>query len=741
MDEIIKVVVDLPLKKIDKEFDYLLPEKLSSKIEIGQLVKVPFGRRKLTAFVVKTKAESNVDKSKLKKIEALLYQESFFDKNLLDLFYWTAAYYHAYLAQVIKTALPPGISDQKIKKKKLEMLKLNKKVNDFDKELKKLKKRAPKQYLILKYLLENSKQSHKLQSVLNFAETSRQTVYRLIDRDLIELYTDTKVREVTINSNLKAKKELNLALSGDELETLENILNNNSNHKTFLLETTANKRRYIFIIKLVQKLLEADKNIILLIPEIEKDHIFLEQLASHFSGNISFLHSSLSQGERFDQWQEIKKGRVQLVVGARSAIFAPFKKVDAVIIMEENNESYKSQEHPLYHARQLAAKRLKNKDSLLVLESPLPSLESKELALRGNYSQLKFNSEKDQIDAEIIDMRKEVEAGNLGDLSRKLQRTIKKQLNDNNQIILFLNRRGTANYIICRKCGHVLKCDNCDISLNYHKEQHKLLCHHCGLEKDLPQKCPECSSSFISQAGVGTEKIIEELKGIYSEAEILRVDSDLGEKEVKRRLNLFKKGNIDILVGTSILIRNQFYEDLKFAAVISSDTAINSADFRAAENNYFLLKQLKSLLENSRESSFLIQSYEPDHYSIQAVLKEGNSSFYKQENKIRENRNYPPFCRLLNIIISGKEKEKTAEQSKKLSLFLNNYRDRYSEKLGEAPAVLSRVRNRYRWQLLLKFNSVKNREYIIQLIEKRFMEIGDTDSVEIRIDVDPYQML
>ncbi|MFP4198157.1 MAG: primosomal protein N', partial [Halanaerobium sp.] len=306
---------------------------------------------------------------------------------------------------------------------------------------------------------------------------------------------------------------------------------------------------------------------------------------------------------------------------------------------------------------------------------------------------------------------------------------------------LFLNRRGTANYIICRKCGHVLKCDNCDISLNYHKEQHKLLCHHCGLEKDLPQKCPECSSSFISQAGVGTEKIIEELKEIYSEAEILRVDSDLGEKEVKRRLNLFKKGNIDILVGTSILIRNQFYEDLKFAAVISSDTAINSADFRAAENNYFLLKQLKSLLENSRESSFLIQSYEPDHYSIQAVLKEGNSSFYKQENKIRENRNYPPFCRLLNIIISGKEKEKTAEQSKKLSLFLNNYRDRYSEKLGEAPAVLSRVRNRYRWQLLLKFNSVKNREYIIQLIEKRFMEIVDAESVEIRIDVDPYQML
>lgn len=740
MDQIIKVVVDLPLKKLNKEFDYLLPEELSSKIKIGQLVRVPFGRRKLTGFVVKTKAESEVDKSKLKKVESLLYPESFFGQELLDLFYWTAAYYHAYLAQVIKSVLPPGITEQKPQKKQIEMLKLNSEVTDFEAELKRLEKRAPKQFLILKYLLENSAQDHKLQKVLKNAETSRQTVYRLIDRDLIKLYTTDKLREIKINSMLKAESEPALSLNSEEEQLLSKILNNRENN-SFLLETKNNDRRYLFVIKLIEELISSEKNVILLIPEIEKDYIFLEQLKDRFSKEIAFLHSSLTQGERFDQWQQIKNGKAKIAVGARSAVFAPFKKVDAVIIMEENNANYKSQEHPLYHSRQIAAKRLKNKDSILVLESTLPSLESKYLVEQGKLKQLKFKAESDKTKTEIIDMRKEVEKGNLDDLSQKLKQKIKDELSAGNKTILFLNRRGSANYVICRKCGHVIKCDSCDISLNYHQDEQQLICHHCGLKKELPDKCPECGSSFISQAGIGTEKIIEELEEIYPEAEILRVDSDLGGREVKRRLNLFKDGKIDILVGTSILIKNQFYKELKLAAVISSDITLNSADFRAAENNYFLIKQLKNLLANNKESNFLIQSYEPDHYSLRAILEQENKSFYKKEKEVRKNRNYPPYCRLLNIIISGKSEKKTAGQSKLLSSFLDNYSDRFIEKFGEAPAVLSRLRSKYRWQLILKFDSLKNREYIIQLIEKRFMEKNTDDSVEIRIDVDPYQML
>ncbi|TDO87810.1 replication restart DNA helicase PriA [Halanaerobium saccharolyticum] len=746
MKDIVKVVVDLPLKTINKEFDYLLPESLKSEIEVGQLVRVPFGRRKLSAFVTGFKTKSDIKNSKLKKIDSLLYKQSFFGDELLKVFYWTAAYYHAYLAQVIKKALPPGITDQKISKKEVEFLKLNPEITNYKNELNKLKKRAPKQYLILKYLLENSEEKHKFKTVVDSAETSRQTVYRLIDKDLINIYTDIKERIPEVSINFKKEHEFNFQLKQEEKKLLDQFVDNVSEdnisaNNSYLLTTENSQRRYNFIIKLLEKLLAEEKNIILLIPEIEKDKVFLGQVNNQFGDEIAFIHSQLSRGERFDQWQQIKKGKVKVAVGARSAIFAPFSELNAVIIMEENNDSYKGQEHPLYHARQIAVKRLKKNNSLLLLESPFPSLESQYHASAGEYQQLKLSSEKSRLQTKIIDMKKEVEKGNLGDLSQDLKAEIKLQLKKNNKIILFLNRRGSANYLICRKCGHVLKCDNCNISLNYHREEHQLRCHYCGLKKEVPDQCPECGSRFISRAGVGTEKIIEQLKVLYQDLKIARVDSDLKEKEVKKRLNDFKKGKIDILVGTSILIRNQFYDQLKFLAVISADTALNSSDFRAAEENYSLLMDLKSLLINKSESKFWLQSYDPDHYSIQSALDPDKYSFYQEEIKIRRQRNYPPFCRLLNIIISAEDEEKAAAKSKKLSIFLDGYREKYLEKLGASPAVLSKIRNKYRWQLILKFNSMRNREYIIQLIEKKFIEKNDNDSVEIRIDVDPYQML
>lgn len=740
MNKIIKVVVDLPLKKLNKEFDYLLPTKMESKIKIGQIVRVPFGRRKISAFVTQIDVQSELELSKLKKVDSIFYQKSFFDKKLLDILYWTAAYYHAYLPQVIKSALPAGITDKKIQKKEIEYLKLNNKINDFDSELRKLEKRAPKQYLILKYLVINNDQKNKLKKVLSFAETSRQTVYRLIDKNLIILYNAYQSRVPEINSELDTEAKHQINISKEDELLLKRITNFDSNN-SYLLTTKNNPMRYNFIIKLLQKLLKEKKNVILLIPEIEKDFIFLEQLNNYFKGEIAFLNSQLSQAEYFEQWHLIRKGKVKIAVGARSAVFAPFSKLDAVILLEENNESYKEQEHPLYHARQIAVKRLQNKNSLLLLESPFPSLESKYSAAQGQYQELNLSREKNQINNEIIDMRKEIEKGNLGNLSQKLKEEIFKQLEQNNKALLFLNRLGMSNYVICRKCGSVLKCENCDISLNYHKQKDELRCHYCGLKKEMPDNCPECGSAFISQAGVGTEKVIEELKKIYSEAVILRVDGDLKVKEQKRRLNAFKRGEIDILVGTSILIKNQFYENLKFAAVISADTALNSSNFRAAENNYFLLSQLKSLLLNSNESKFLVQSYKPEHYSIEAALSGQDDYFYEKEISIREQRNYPPFCRLLNIIISASDEEKTTEISQKLSLFLEDYSDRYLEKLGEAPAPLSKIRKKYRRQIILKFKSIRNREYVIQLIEKKFIKEKNKDSVEIRIDVDPYKML
>ena len=744
MDNVVKVIVDLPLKKLNKEFDYLLPENLESEIKIGQIVKVPFGRRKISAFVSRVKTDTKLEKSKLKKIDSLVYKTSFFDQKMLDLFFWIASYYHAYIAQVIKTALPPGITEQKIKKKKVKFLKLNQDGIDFEKELTKLNKRAPKQFLILKYLYENQEKRNRLKEVIDYAETSKQTVDRLIDKNLIILYTNVKERIPKIESSLDYKKNvsnLSSTLTEKEKEIINNIISNKSKHNKYLLQTETLNRHYNIFLHLIDKLVRNHKNIILLIPEIEKDYSFLKQIKNIFKDNVAFLHSKLSKGERFDEWQRIKKGEVQIAVGARSAVFAPFDEIDCIILLEENNENYKQQEHPLYHARQIAAKRLQKKDSIFLLESPFPSVESRHLAEKGIYKEYKFNRVKDKINTEVIDMKNEIENGNLGDLSSDLKDKIADKLDKNQQIMLFLNRRGSANYVICRKCGHVLKCENCDISLNYHQKKDKLSCHYCGFEKEMPDKCPECKSPFISRAGIGTENILEQLKNSFEEAKIARVDSDQKKDKIHEILNSFKEAKIDILVGTSLIIKNNFYKNLNLLAVISADAALNSSDFRSAENNFVLLNQLKNLLANTEESKFLIQSYNPEHYSIQAVVKENQNMFYQKEKEIRKQRNYPPFCRLINIIISGENEKKVEKVSKNLCDYLDRYKNKFVEKLGAVPAVLSKIRKQYRWQIILKFDSLRNREYIIQLIEKIFVEQNEYDSVQIRIDVDPYQML
>lgn len=739
MKKVIKVVVDLALRNLNKEFDYLLPEEFESKIKVGQIIKVPFGRRKIFAFVTGIDVHSEVESSKLKEINSIVYKQSFFDKNLLKLFYWISNYYHAFLAQVIKTALPAGITNKKIKKKKVEYLKLSNSEKKYNRELKRLKNRAPKQYLILKYIVENQNQELELKKVLEYADTSKATVRRLIEKDLIIMYTDIRERRAEIENKFKLPDK-EISLRKREINYINNLTAGEYTQTKYVIESGA--RRYTFVIELLKKLISADKNIILLIPEIQKDYIFLEQIRNVFADEqIAFLHSKLKKGERFDEWQRIMAGRVNLVIGARSAVFAPFAELDAVIIMEENNENYKQQEHPLYHVRQLAAKRLENKNSLLILESPTPSVESKSLVQNEKYSSFELKDKKDKKNYNIVDMKKEIEDGNLGDLSRELKNEIKKQLQKNNKIMLFLNRRGAANYVICRKCGEVIKCENCNISLNYHKTDDKLRCHYCSFERDMPELCPECGSKFISQAGIGIEKVLKEIKENFPQAAAEKVDGELTVEEVDEKLKSFKNGEIDILIGTSILIKNQFYENLNFLAVISADTALNSSDFRAAEKNYALLKQLSSLVKNNKNSKIYFQTYKPEHYSLQSLINNEPQEFYKKELAIRKTRNYPPFSRLLNIIVRGQKEAEVKKAALKLSNFLDNYSDKFSEKLEAAPAALNKIRNKHRWQLLIKFKNTRSREYVIQLIEKIFMQNNNVEEIEIRIDVDPYQML
>jgi primosomal protein N' (replication factor Y) len=747
MGKIAKIIVDLPIRALNKEFDYLIPDKYKDEIQLGQLVKVPFGRRKVTGFITGINKNSKLENSKIKEISEILYEKPFFDAELLRLFKWISAYYHSYLIQVIKTALPPGITENSVSRKKVKFIKIADEIEDISIILKELQKGAPKQFQIFSQLANTENKKISLKKAAENAQTSRQTVYRLIEKGYLKLYNDyvDRIPEFEDKSDniLLDNKAFEKDLDKESLEIIESIYSNSirdKNQNKFLLETANFKDDYSFYINLIDKFIKGNKTAILLIPEIDKDFLLLKKLKDYYKKEIAFIHSQLSKGERFDEWRRIQKGEAKIAAGARSAVFAPLKNLSLIIIKEENNKIYKQLEHPLYHARQVAVRRVKQKKYTLLLTADYPSIESRYYADKGNYKYQKLPSE-NKVKSRIVDLKKEIEKGNLSDISNYLNEKIKISLEEKEKILLFLNRRGYGNYVLCKKCGNVIKCDNCDIALNYHQSEDKLICHYCGLKKDLPETCPECGSSFISPAGIGTENLVEQVIEAFPKANTARLDSDTAD-DYKKIIEDFNSGKIDILVATQIVIKKEIFDNLKLLGVISADTALNNSDFRAAEDSFKSLIELKMLLENDNKSEFVIQTFNPEHHSIKSAAESNYDEFYKNELKIREKRNYPPFCRLINIIIQGVNEKKVKNKAFKLNNYLEKFSNSFSEKLGVSEAALKKIRNKYRWQIILKFKSLRNREYIIQLVEKNFKELEkNSDEVEIRIDVDPYRML
>ncbi|RCW51410.1 MULTISPECIES: primosomal protein N' [unclassified Halanaerobium] len=744
MNSTVRVIVDIPIADLDRPFDYLLPEELEGEIKIGHLVKVPFGKRKISAFVVDINVKVEIDPKKLKKIDNKVYDESFFDRKMLNLYRWTAKYYHSYLIQVIKAALPPGVLDKRVRKKTVRYLRLTSKAKKKTEEIKKLKKRAPKQYLILKYFFENEENKITVKEAAQAAETYPKTVYSLLEKDLLEYYNIEVWRKPEIFKGDFLSDDFKLDKMQSEVfnEISKSIQQEN---QTFLYKEVLKEKRNILYFKLIEKLVEENKGGILLVPEIMMASKIVKKLKNIFNEKIAIIHSQLSAGEQFDEWRRIRSGQAFIAVGTRSAVFAPVKNLSLIIIDQEHDENYKQNEFPTYHARQVAARRVQDNNSVLFLSSPTPSIETEYLAAVNKYQKLMPDDEyiNNSIpSAEIVDMKLESEKGNLSNFSTVLIENMKKTLSEKKQVFLFMNRRGFANYIICKKCGHVIKCDNCDITLTYHKEEKKLICHYCGKESKIPEKCSECGSEFIGVSGMGTEKIADEIREIFPDKMIARLDADVSDDKDKYNniLKKLKNKEIDILVGTRMAVKSEYYTNVGLIGIISADTILNIPEFRSAERTFQLLTQLL-LIDQNYERKLVIQTFNPDHYSIKMAADFNYSDFYNIEINIRKKRNYPPFSRLVNIIIQGDNEKNVIHTSEKLDRFIDIHGS-YDEKIGAAPAYLKKIRNKFRWQIILKFGSFRSREYLLRLIEKKFHKKSEVfDDVNIRIDVDPYKML
>ncbi|MFW6381775.1 MAG: primosomal protein N', partial [Bacillota bacterium] len=677
--------------------------------------------------------------------KSLVVVESLFDRKLLSLFQWISNYYHSYLVRVIKTAIPTGVSSGKVGKKSKSCIRLKCGREQARQQLENMEKRAPKQAEVIRTLLKNPETDFTVTELAARADCYQGAVYRLLEKDLLESYNIIKQRRPFRQAgDRERQKPTPTSAQTNSIEQITRDIANRGGN-TFLLHGVTGSGKTEVYLNIIEMVLEDGGGAIVLVPEISLTPIMVRRFYSRFGEQIAILHSRLSLGERYDEWRRLKRGRARIAIGARSAVFAPVKDLRVIIIDEEHENSYKQTEYPHYHARQVARKRAELNKASLVLGSATPSLESSYRAACDDYRYLSLPDRVYQEElppVSIIDMREQLKQGNTSIFSTPLDQAIREALKQGEQVLLFLNRRGYSNFMLCRECGHVLKCQNCDISLTYHHQSGKLRCHYCDYSRNPPRTCPECGSRYLRDFGIGTERLQEEARKQYPGARVGRMDVDTTTRKGSHRkiLEQLERGELDILVGTQMIAKGHDYPNISVVGVITADTVLNLPDFRSSERTFQLLTQVAGRTGRGEDRGrVIIQTYNPEHYSIQAARNHDYRQFYQRGIKLRRELNYPPFTRLANIIIKGQHREPVAGTARELGRFLHQLGN-YRELLGPSPAPIEKLRGDYRWQVILKFDSLENRDRILTEINRGFIKnIGQ--QVNLNIDVDPLTML
>ena len=447
----------------------------------------------------------------------------------------------------------------------------------------------------------------------------------------------------------------------------------------YLLHGITGSGKTEIYLQLIKRELEKGKTAIVLVPEISLTPQTIERFTSRFGKEkIAVLHSKLSNGERFDQWNKIKEGKAQIVIGARSAIFAPIKNLGIIIIDEEHDSSYQSESTPQYDSLEIARKIANEENIKLVLGSATPDTRTYKNALEGKIALIELTKRANNAklpEVEIVDLRDELSNGNHNMISEKLKNEIQRNLENKNQTILFLNRRGFSNFIMCKTCGNVIKCKRCDISMTYHKDEHKLKCHYCGLEEHVPNKCPSCGSKELKYSGAGTQKLEEEVHKLFPNASTIRMDIDTVTKKHSHEdiLTKFKEDKIDILIGTQMIVKGHDFPKVTLVGVISADNALNIGDYRASEITFQVLTQVAGRAGRGEQNGkVIIQTYNPDHYAIECAKEQDFKKFYQIESKIRKTLKYPPFCDIIVLDFSSLSRQEIQRDTKKLHQYLKN---------------------------------------------------------------------
>ena len=632
------------------------------------------------------------------------------------------------------------------------VISLAKPIDEIEAEILSLAKRAPKQVEILQLLIDESETAPAYATdVTERTDTSSTTLRALEKKGLIRLASVPVVRNPLTLEPVPPTQPLSPnAEQADVLETICVAIDRDE-RTVFLLHGVTGSGKTEVYMQAVDTVLKKGKGAIVLIPEIALTPQTVSRFVGRFGECVAVLHSQLSPGERYDQWYRIRNGEADIVVGPRSAIFAPLSNLGIIVVDEEHETSYKQDAPaPRYHAREVAVKRAELANCPVILGTATPSLESFYRAQRGAYQLLNLPSRIGDISmpsVQIVDMREELKQDNRSIFSTALRAGIEARLTKQEQIILFLNRRGFSTYIFCRTCGYVERCNNCSISLTFHFETKLMVCHHCGDERPTSKVCPQCGSEYIRYFGLGTEQVEQEVIKAFPDARVQRMDTDsMTRKDAHQNtLDAFKAGSIDILLGTQMIAKGLDFPNVTLVGVISADTALNLPDFRAGERAFNLLTQVAGRSGRSEAGGeVIIQTYTPEHYSIQAAEGHDYHRFYQQEIEYRSELLYPPFSHAATILLRGEDEPEVIQASYALLNCLESFQaDQFSEVeiRGPVAAPLSKIMGKFRWHFLLRSESVeKLRELIRQALANAPPEVTATRT-DLIVDIDPISVL
>ena len=717
---VVGVLVELSNKNIDKVFDYNVPEELTDSIKIGVRVEVPFGRQILDGFVLEVKNESSME---LKDIISVKDVDIVLNDELLALGKSMSNEYLATLISCYQVMLPKALK-AKINGKNYLKLDTFYKLNDMDINSIKL---TDKQRSIVDLCLEKG--------LITKEDASPSIIKTLVTKDILvevkkEHYRLSYSNKITTKNKLTDKQQSIV----DEV--------NNSNDSVYLLYGVTGSGKTEVYMELIEEQLKLGKTSIVLVPEISLTPQMVSRFQNRFGDKIAALHSALSDGEKYDEWRRIARGEASIVIGARSAIFAPLNNIGIIIVDEEHSDSYKQGDsNPRYHAVDIAIERSRYHKCKVILGSATPRLESMARASKGVYHLLQLL---DRVNGSklpkvtIVDMGQEMKRS-IGHFSNTLIDAINDRLNKNEQVILLLNRRGYSNFITCKNCGNTVKCPNCDITLTYHKTSNTLRCHYCGYGEKNLTKCPNCGEEAINDLGCGTEKIEEELHKII-DARILRMDYDTTSRKGahEKMITAFKNHEYDILLGTQIVAKGLDFSLVTLVGVINADTGLNIPDFRSSENTFGLLSQVAGRAGRSdRLGEVIIQTFNPDHYAIKYAKTHDYLDFYNYEMNIRKTLKYPPYYYLTFIRISGKDMDYVSNEANKIKRSLDRNLVGVTI-LGPTTCTIFKVNNIFRFGIIIKYKKCDNLKTFLNKILDHYKT---NSKVKVDIDFNPSQML